>query len=123
MAWRPENVELELRPRYTFQNVSNSMQKNAAGNLHTYGGTFYATYNAPFGLVLSSDINFQATSGYSSLTLHTPSTFWYVVVCAPVFASKSVRDTIEFCVSCASSISITRGVCSMWLLSCATDTG
>ncbi len=65
MAWRPENVELELRPRYTFQNVSNSMQKNAAGNLHTYGGTFYATYNAPFGLVLSSDINFQATSGYS----------------------------------------------------------
>ena len=65
MAWRPENVELELRPRYTFQNVSNSMQKNAAGNVHTYGGTFYATYNAPFGLVLSSDIDFQATSGYS----------------------------------------------------------
>ncbi len=65
IAWRPEYVELELRPRYTLQNVTNSLQKGADRTVHSYGGSFYATYNAPFGLVLSSDVNYSATSGYS----------------------------------------------------------
>lgn len=65
IAWRPEYLEFELRPRYSFQTVSNSIQKGADRNVHTYGGSFYATYNAPFGLVLSSDLNYSATSGYS----------------------------------------------------------
>lgn len=66
IAWRPEYLELELRPRYSFQTVTNTVQDNANRNVHTYGGSFYATYNAPFGLVLSSDLNYSATSGYSA---------------------------------------------------------
>lgn len=33
--------------------------------MHSYGGSFYTTYNSPFGIVISSDINYSATSGYS----------------------------------------------------------
>lgn len=65
IAWRPEYIELELRPRYSFQTSRNSFQKDNNRDIHTYGGSFYATYTAPFGLVLSSDINYSATSGYS----------------------------------------------------------
>lgn len=65
IAWRPENFELEIRPNYSFQTVHNSVQNSANRNVHTYGASAYATYNAPFGLVVSSDINYAATSGYS----------------------------------------------------------
>lgn len=33
--------------------------------MHTYGGTFYGQYYTPFGLVLATDLNYRATSGYS----------------------------------------------------------
>ena len=65
MAWRPDNLEFELRPRYSLQTVSNSVQKGSDRTVHTYGGSFYATYNTPVGIVLSSDLNYSATSGYS----------------------------------------------------------
>lgn len=64
VAWRPEYVELELRPRYSYQTTSNSLARISNRNIHSYGGSFYATYNAPFGLVLSSDVNYSATHGY-----------------------------------------------------------
>lgn len=64
-AWRPDNVELELRPNYRFQSTANSVQTSADRNVHTYGGTFNGTYYTPFGLVLNTDLNFSATSGYA----------------------------------------------------------
>lgn len=66
IAWRPENLELELRPNYSFQTTSNTVQKGANRRVHTYGGTFYATYTTPIGIVLSTDLNYAATSGYSN---------------------------------------------------------
>lgn len=66
IAWRPEYLEFELRPNYSFQTVHNSVQQGANRNVHTYGGSFYATYNAPFGLVLNTDLNYSATSGYAA---------------------------------------------------------
>ncbi len=65
IAWRPEYIELELRPRYGLQTVSNSVQTGANQTVHSYGGSFYASYNAPFGLILNSDLGFSATSGYA----------------------------------------------------------
>lgn len=65
IAWRPDYLEFELRPNYNFQNVTNSLQSNNNRSVHTYGGSFYATYNTPIGIVLSSDLNYSATSGYS----------------------------------------------------------
>ena len=65
IAWRPENVELELRPSYRFQNTTNTVQKSNNRNVHTYGGTFYGTYYTPFGIVLNTDLNYSQTAGYS----------------------------------------------------------
>lgn len=65
IAWRPDYLEFELRPNYSFQTVGNSVSSAGTRNVHTYGGSFYGTYNAPFGLVLSTDLSYSATSGYS----------------------------------------------------------
>lgn len=65
IAWRPENLEFELRPRYSLQSTTNSISTQTDRLVHSYGGSFYATYNLPFGLVLNSDLNYAATKGYA----------------------------------------------------------
>ena len=64
-AWRPDYLEFELRPFYNLQIVRNSVQKTANRDVHTYGGMFNATYNAPFGLSINSELSFSGTDGYS----------------------------------------------------------
>lgn len=66
MAWRPKNVELELRPYYNIQTTWNSLQTATTPTVHSYGGTFTGTYYTPFGLVLASDISYNGTSGYAA---------------------------------------------------------
>ena len=65
IAWRPDNVELELRPFYRLQLTHNTVQASANRTVHTYGGSFNGTYNAPCGISLNTDVNYSATSGYS----------------------------------------------------------
>ncbi len=65
IAWRPDNIELELRPRYNLQTVHNSVQRSANSTVHTYGGTFNGTYYAPLGFVFATDVTYSATNGYS----------------------------------------------------------
>ncbi len=66
VAWRPANAELELRPSYAVRCTRNSLQTSDQRVIHTYGGSFNATYYTPFGIVLNTDLNYDATSGYSS---------------------------------------------------------
>ena len=66
ISWRPDNVELELRPTYSLQTTHYSLQTNQNRTVHTYGGTFNGTYNAPFGLSVSTNLSFNKTSGYSA---------------------------------------------------------
>lgn len=66
IAWRPQNVELELRPSYSIQATWNSLQTASTPTVHTYGGTFTGTYYTPFGLVLASDVSYTGTSGYAA---------------------------------------------------------
>ena len=68
LAWRPENLELEVRPRYSVQTSHNSVaaSRSASSTVHTYGGMFNGTWYAPLGFVLSTDLNYAATSGYSA---------------------------------------------------------
>ena len=65
-AFRNTCFDIELRPRYNFQTTHNTVQTRNDRSIHTYGGQFNGTYSAPFGLVLSTDLNYSATSGYSS---------------------------------------------------------
>ncbi len=65
-AWRPDYAMLELRPYYSLQNTHNTVKSAGSMTVHSYGGTFNATYYTPFGLVLNSDLSYTATSGYSA---------------------------------------------------------
>jgi hypothetical protein len=66
IAFRNNVFDIELRPRYSFQNTTTSALKSNARNIHTWGGNFNGTYSAPFGLVISTDLRYSTTSGYSA---------------------------------------------------------
>ena len=66
LAFRNDVFDLELRPQYSFQNTTNTLQTSSNRNIHTYGGMFNGTYSAPFGLVISTDLSYSTTSGYSA---------------------------------------------------------
>lgn len=72
IAFRPDNLELELRPRYGLQSTHNSLStlSNRGDNantklVHNYGGTFSGYYRTPIGLILNTDLTYTATQGYS----------------------------------------------------------
>ncbi len=64
LAWRPDNVELEIRPYYNLQQTWNT--QSSSSTLHRYGGYFNGTYYTPFGIVLASDVSYNGSSGYAS---------------------------------------------------------
>lgn len=66
IAFRPDNLELELRPNYFFQNVHNSLTSLDDQTTHRFGGTFNATYYTPWNIILATDLNFSATRGYAA---------------------------------------------------------
>ena len=66
IAFRNAVFDIELRPRYGYQLTHNSMQTSRDRNVHTWGAMFNGTYSAPFGLVISTDLNFSSSTGYSS---------------------------------------------------------
>ena len=66
VAFRNGTFDIELRPRYNFQTTHNTVQTRNDRNVHTYGAMFNGTYSAPFGLVVSTDLNYSQSSGYST---------------------------------------------------------
>ena len=66
LAFRNSVFDIELRPTYGFQNTTTSALKSNTRNIHTWGGMFNGTYSAPFGLVISTDLRYSTTSGYSA---------------------------------------------------------
>ena len=102
MAWRPEYVELELRPRYSYTNTHNSVVTRKPDdnggddgtNVHSYGGSFYATYNAPFGLVLSSDLNYTQTKGYSQ-GFNTKEWMWNASISYQFLRGRNAAVTLK----------------------------
>ncbi len=66
IAFRPDNVSLELRPYYNLQSTRNSVQTGSNRDVHTYGGRFDGAYYTPFGLSFNTDVSFSASDGYSA---------------------------------------------------------
>lgn len=66
IAFRNNVFDVELRPRYNFQTTHNTVQATSDRTVHTYGAQFNATYSAPFGLIVSTDLNYSQTSGYTT---------------------------------------------------------
>jgi len=66
LAFRNSVFDIELRPRYSFQTTANTVTTANNRNIHTWGGMFNATYSAPFGLVIGTDLRYSTTTGYSA---------------------------------------------------------
>ncbi|MDE7442886.1 MAG: outer membrane beta-barrel family protein, partial [Muribaculaceae bacterium] len=66
IAYRPANLELELRPRYGLQNTTNTIQQSNNRTVHTYGGRFNGTVYTKIGIDLNTDLNYAQTSGYAN---------------------------------------------------------
>lgn len=64
IAWRPDNIEIELRPQYSLQNTHSNVQTSSNRTVHTFGGRFYGSYYTPFGLVFNTDLTYSANRGY-----------------------------------------------------------
>ncbi len=94
LAWRPDYIELELRPRYAIQSTHNSLQAGSNRTVHTYGGMFYAAYNSPFGLVINSDLNYSATSGYSD-GYDTKQWMWNAGIAYQFLRDRSLTLTLK----------------------------
>ena len=65
ISFRPDFLELELRPTYNLQTTGNSTQTSANRTIHTYGGRFNGTYYAPLGFVIATDVNYSSSTGYT----------------------------------------------------------
>ncbi len=66
IALRNSILDLELRPRYNLNTTHNSLAGTSNATVHSYGGMFNGTVSLPMGLVMSTDLSYSTTSGYSS---------------------------------------------------------
>lgn len=66
IAWRPKDIDLELRPRYSLQHTANSLPSVGNMTVHTYGANFNASWYTPWGIVLTSELSYEGTKGYAS---------------------------------------------------------
>lgn len=64
LTWRPGTFDFSLRPYYGLQLSHYSLTNSQNKRVHQYGGNFSASYEAPFGLTLSSDLDYSQTKGY-----------------------------------------------------------
>ena len=65
-AYRPDNLEIELRPMYRFSTTHNSASSMSSTNVHSYGGRFDGTWYGPLGFVFATDMSYSATKGYAA---------------------------------------------------------
>ena len=94
IAFRPQNLELELRPNYRLQYLTNSVSTAGNSTVHNYGGMFNGTYYTPFGLVLATDLNYNATSGYSN-GYDTRSLLWNASIAYQFLKGKAATFAVK----------------------------
>jgi hypothetical protein len=109
LAFRNGVFDLEIRPRYNFQTTHNSVQTNNNRVVHTYGGMFNGTYSAPFDLVISTDLSYSATSGYSS-GYDTKQWLWNGSIAYQFLRDKSAAVTLSVYDILGQRKSITRNI-------------
>lgn len=96
IAWRPENLSLEIRPNYSLQRTFNTLQTTSTNNLtvHNYGVGFNANYYLPFGLSFDSDLNFRGTKGYAA-GYDTNTWMWNASVSYQFLAQKQATISLK----------------------------
>lgn len=94
ITYRPDNFEIELRPRYSLQTTHNSLQTRSNQIVHNYGGMFNGTYYTSWGLTIQTDLNFTATSGYAS-GYDTRTWRWNATLSQQVLKNKALTIAIK----------------------------
>lgn len=94
IAYRPDNLELELRPNYRLQYTHSSLSTTQASTIHTYGGMFNGTYYTPFGIVLATDVRYTASAGYSA-GYDTKAWLWNASISYQFLAGKQATITAK----------------------------
>lgn len=65
VTFSSDYCQLTVRPEYGLQMTHNSLANQNDNTIHSYGGSFDGSVYLPFGIELSTDLRFSATSGYS----------------------------------------------------------
>ena len=94
ITFRPDNFELELRPRYSLQTPHNTVQVQGNQTVHSYGGRFDGSYYTSWGLTLQTDINYSATSGYAA-GYNTRTWLWNATLSQQFLKSKSLTLAVK----------------------------
>ena len=94
IAWRPDHLQLELRPNYGLQTVANSLTQTNNRTVHSYGGRFDGTFYTDFGLTISTDLSYTATSGYSS-GYDTRAWMWNAEISYSFLRSKNATVSVR----------------------------
>ena len=66
LSFRPENLEVQLRPFYRLQTAHSSLPSVVGTTVHNYGFRIDGTYYTPFGLSINTDLDYTASTGYSA---------------------------------------------------------
>lgn len=94
IAFRPQSLELELRPNYRIQWTHNSIENINTPVIHNYGGTFNGSWYSAFGLVLATDVTFTANKGYSQ-GFNTNTWLWNASVSYQFLAGRSATVMLK----------------------------
>ncbi len=94
IAFRPDNLEIELRPQYRMSNAVNSVQRDQNRTTHSYGGRFNFSYYAPFGLVLNTDLNYTANRGYGE-GFNTEELMWNASISYQMLRNRNLTLTVS----------------------------
>lgn len=94
IAFRPDNLELELRPNYSFQNTTNSISTIETTDVHRFGGSFNATWYMPANFIISSELNFSATRGYAQ-GYNTDSWLWNATLSYQFLKGKQATVSVK----------------------------
>lgn len=95
ITFRPDNFELELRPTYSLNTTSNSLESSANQTTHSYGGRFNGTYYNSWGFTIQSDVRYSATTGYSNSNFNTKTWMWNASISQQVLRDKSLTLTLK----------------------------
>ena len=66
LSFRPDNLEIQVRPFYRLQTAHSTLPSVVGTTVHNYGFRLDGTYYTPFGLSVNTDLDYNASTGYST---------------------------------------------------------
>lgn len=96
ITFQPDNFQIELRPQYSLQVTTNSLQAQSKNDqtVHRYGGRFDGSWYTPWGLTLQTDLNYSAVEGYSA-GYNTKTVMWNASISQQFLRDRSLTLSVR----------------------------